>query len=200
MEQPPNLTYSPTANYFGSDSFSFTVNDGTVDSESVMVSITVTDVAETVALALPKTGQTIEYEALDDGYYQKGVERSYTRDETKEIVTDNVTGLMWQDDNDAKTIRKNHVDAIVYCESLGLGGFNNWRLPSIEELVYLTDKGKINPAIDSKFENVISDLYWSSTTSASSTSYAWVVVFNDGDGNNGAKSSSRCVRCVRDGQ
>jgi hypothetical protein len=40
--------YTPTANYAGADSFSFKVNDGTVDSSSVVVSITVTDVAEPV--------------------------------------------------------------------------------------------------------------------------------------------------------
>ncbi len=42
----PNLTYTPTANYFGNDSFSFTVNDGTVDSSPAIVSITVNDVVE----------------------------------------------------------------------------------------------------------------------------------------------------------
>ncbi len=37
----PNLTYTPAANYNGSDSFTFTVNDGTVDSAAATVSITV---------------------------------------------------------------------------------------------------------------------------------------------------------------
>ncbi len=42
--------YTPTANYTGADSFSFKVNDGTVDSAPATVTITVTDVAEPVAL------------------------------------------------------------------------------------------------------------------------------------------------------
>ena len=37
----PNLTYTPTANYSGSDSFTFKVNDGMVDSAPATVSITV---------------------------------------------------------------------------------------------------------------------------------------------------------------
>jgi hypothetical protein len=37
----PNLTYTPTANYNGSDNFTFRVNDGTVNSNTAMVSITV---------------------------------------------------------------------------------------------------------------------------------------------------------------
>ena len=38
----PNLTYTPAADYNGPDSFTFKVNDGTVDSSPATVSITVT--------------------------------------------------------------------------------------------------------------------------------------------------------------
>lgn len=37
----PNLTYTPNANYYGADSFTFTVNDGTTDSAAATVAITV---------------------------------------------------------------------------------------------------------------------------------------------------------------
>ena len=40
----PSVTYSPAANYAGPDSFSFVVNDGTVNSDSATVSIEVTPV------------------------------------------------------------------------------------------------------------------------------------------------------------
>ena len=45
-----------------------------------------------------KTGQTTTYTNFDDGYYQKGSTKTYTRDSVAQIVTDNYTGLMWQDD------------------------------------------------------------------------------------------------------
>merc|ERR1712000_260924 len=40
----PDLTYTPQEGYSGEDSFTFTVNDGEIDSEVVTVSITVTAV------------------------------------------------------------------------------------------------------------------------------------------------------------
>ena len=40
----PNLTYTPALNYNGPDSFTFKVNDGTVDSANATVSLTVTAV------------------------------------------------------------------------------------------------------------------------------------------------------------
>lgn len=38
----PNLTYTPATNYFGTDAFTFKVNDGTVDSGTAIVSLTAT--------------------------------------------------------------------------------------------------------------------------------------------------------------
>ena len=38
---PPDLTYTPNVNYFGSDSFTFKANDGTLDSNTATVSISV---------------------------------------------------------------------------------------------------------------------------------------------------------------
>ena len=39
----PNLTYTPNANYFGSDSFTFIANDGTVDSNTATITINVSN-------------------------------------------------------------------------------------------------------------------------------------------------------------
>ncbi len=40
----PNLTYTPNANYFGADSFTFIANDGTVDSNTATITINVSAV------------------------------------------------------------------------------------------------------------------------------------------------------------
>jgi len=186
---------------------------------------------------LKKTGQTKSYDAYgnevtdgsikDDGYYQKGVDPSYTRDDATEIVTDHITGLQWQDNADVETVKKqwltdanyntcdnNHSDpacydtsgdtAATYCSNLTLGGHTDWRLPTQKELMYIADRSKRDPAIDTTaFTHVVSDFYWSSTTIVGEEYFAWGVFFDVGM-NGGyvwyTKSSSHYVRCVRGGQ
>ncbi|HEY1172625.1 MAG TPA: putative Ig domain-containing protein, partial [Verrucomicrobiae bacterium] len=60
----PNLTYTPATNYFGSDSFTFKVNDGTVDSGTATVSITVTSVNDAPVLAVVANHTVTEGTAL----------------------------------------------------------------------------------------------------------------------------------------
>ena len=43
---PPNLTYTPNSGYAGNDTFSFKVNDGTVDSSTATVSVSIVTVVE----------------------------------------------------------------------------------------------------------------------------------------------------------
>ena len=165
----------------------------------------------------------------DDGYYQAGVTPSYTRDDAKEIVTDHITGLEWADNADAKTVTKPWLTqtnydictgnngqtqdtskctdtsgdtAATYCTNLTLGGHSDWRLPNIDELMYIVDRSKSNPAIDTTvFENVVSNGYWSSGTVVGFENGAWNVYFYDGIGGGWYyKSNSDYVRCVRVGQ
>jgi len=131
-------------------------------------------------------------------------EADFTRD-NEQIVTDNITNLQWQDDNDAKTVTKSWVDAISYCEELTLGGYTDWRLPNINELKIIIDRTKKNPEIALSFQNTNTDspeddYYWSSTTYDDYRGDAWVVDFSYGYVNYYAKDSSYYVRCVRAGQ
>ncbi len=56
---PPNVTYSPVTNYHGPDSFTFMVNDGTLNSQPATVSISVTPVND-VPVAAGKAATTDE--------------------------------------------------------------------------------------------------------------------------------------------
>jgi len=121
----------------------------------------------------------------------------FTRDNTAQIVTDNATGLQWQDD---VNVTKSWTEAIDYCETLTLGNHTDWRLPNLNELFFIADRSKTNPAIDSTFKNVVPNWHWSSTTVVGKENFAWRVGFNYGDDDWDGKSNSHYVKCVRVGQ
>ncbi len=123
----------------------------------------------------------------------------YTRSDAG-IVTDNKTGLQWQDDysdNGGDIKYAKWTDAIAYCEDLTLGGHSDWRLPNKKELLSIVDYGRYNPSIDTVFTHTTSDYYWGSTAPASGTGSAWIVYFSYGYTSHYDKSYDYYVRCVR---
>lgn len=123
---------------------------------------------------------------------------NFIRDNPNQVVYDTKTGLMWQDD--AVGSQMDWSTAVTTCENLTLGGYSDWRLPNIRELNSITDRNRANPAISTNFTAASSDYYWSSTTMASNSSYAWLVLFNDGNDDRKNKIYNYYVRCVRAGQ
>jgi hypothetical protein len=156
---------------------------------------TVTGAVVAESYRIPDTGQTISYTAIsgEDADYTINPP-SYTN-HGNGTMTDNVTGLMWQREDDGAT--RTWSDAVVYCESLGLAGYADWRLPSLREMVGIVDYGRFSPAINSAaFPNTGLSEYWSYTTDASNGSYAWCVDFNlNGVVGINLKSDNRSVRC-----
>jgi hypothetical protein len=63
----PNLTYTPNANFNGSDSFKFKVSDGNIDSADATVSITVNAVNDTPSGTVTISGTATEDEVLTAG-------------------------------------------------------------------------------------------------------------------------------------
>ena len=115
-------------------------------------------------------------------------------------VTDDNTGLMWQKEDD--DTRRNWEAAISYCEdNLSLGGYTDWRLPNIKELESITDYTLYDPAIDTNFFPGTYSRYWSSTTYAYNSSYAWKVTSSLGSVSYDGKMADDFyyVRCVREG-
>lgn len=145
-----------------------------------------------------KTGQTTSYIANDDGDYQMEVSRSYT--DNGDTVQDNATGLIWQQEDDNTT--RTWADAQTYCSGITLDAYSNFRLPTIEELVSITDKSRTNPAIDPIFTNTNSgdrDFYWSITTFMVDTDSAWTTYSFFGTDGTSDKTNTHYVRCVSSG-
>ena len=129
----------------------------------------------------------------------------FSRDDRLGGVKDDRYKLMWQD-GDLSPHEMTHDEAVHYCENLNSAGFNDWRLPTIKELLSITDDTRFEPAINKAFKNVAYETtdhrgerwYWSQTKSAGASSSVWVVNSNDGFVGWRDVSSRRFVRCVRD--
>lgn len=77
-------------------------------------------------------------------------------------LTDNMRGLMWQQGDNG--IEVTFEDAQVYCKSLRLGGYADWRLPNPHEKETAVDV-KLLMTKHSRDIYANFDLYWSSDSS-----------------------------------
>jgi len=114
-------------------------------------------------------------------------------------ITDLTTGLVWQQAGPSTLM--SWAQALAYCEGLNLGGYTDWRLPTIKELRRLADYSRVNPSIDTTlFPNTFPTVYWSSTTYENSPNGAWGVDFYNGHDDSYDKDEiNRYVRAVRGG-
>ena len=146
---------------------------------------------------------TIPESAPPPRFTKIGVDGSVLpREATKwEAVLDNRTGLMWPVQAIAvPNGRENTLaDAITKCSA---AGFNDWRLPTVEELFLLADRTRVEPAIDTEFfPDCPSDWFWTSTPDCGSPEdYAWCVYFYYGSSGRNNRYYNGFVRAVRVGQ
>ena len=71
---------------------------------------------------------------------------------------------------------------ISLCNDLNYGGFNDWRMPNLFELLTLLDfsKGSGNPLIPAGFAANLQSNYWTSTAYAAYSGNAWRISLYDG--------------------
>ena len=153
----------------------------------------------------------------------------FSRDDRLEIVKDDIYRLMWQDQQfmgisvpplivtmGNKYKEMTYDEAVEYCDDLNFAGFDDWHLPTVNELLSITDDTRFEPAINKAFKNIAYETndkgeksygryrsstryaYRSSTRYAYDSSRAWLVDFWFGGVGWSGVSYRRFVRCVRD--
>ncbi len=114
-----------------------------------------------------------------------------------ELIKDESTSLLWQDNADSKELQINYYKAQDYCSKLVVGSQKDFRLPTLKELHTLVDYKRFKPAILEGFTSVANEVYWSSTPFVDDADKMWAINFRDGKTDIIAKSYDRRVRCVK---
>jgi hypothetical protein len=152
---------------------------------------------------LPDTGQTTSYTNTPGEDADYNINPPFYLNNGNGTITDTITGLMWQQvDGGEMTFDK----ATTYASDLVLGGYSDWRMPSILELNSLLNHDKNNPALNTVyFTATAAQYWWSGQKQVNDATKAWCANAGGGVGNHpisetisagGAKKFH--VRAVRD--
>lgn len=121
-------------------------------------------------------------------------------DNGDETITDRKTGLMFQQYSAAD--RMIWEDALSYCFTSTFAGFEDWRLPTTEELRAIVDYASLSsPPVDLDiFPDITGSYYWTGTTTQMDTGSAWAIYMSNGlDVSAADKSDDYYVLPVRAG-
>lgn len=132
-------------------------------------------------MRLPDTGQTASYTNTfgEDADYNSNTPFFILNGNG--TVTDTITSLMWQNTDGGEMTIEN---ALLYCDTLTLGGSTDWRLPNCHELFSILNHDKVNPAIDTNyFTRTLADYWWSNQRQANDSTKVWVTNAGGGVGN-----------------
>jgi len=113
----------------------------------------------------------------------------------KNIIVDKKTSIVWQDTISIPKL--DWQDAKKYCNNLIIDGYSDWELPTIDQLMTITDKKKYKPSLKTSFKHFKSDYYWTSSEYVDADEKVWIVSFLDGGDFYNNKKNLYYVRCVR---
>ena len=121
-----------------------------------------------------------------DGEFQKGIPWPVPRFERKNnTIIDHLTKIMWAEDANIAEFPMTWQEALDFIVDMNHDkalGYTDWHLPNRRELRSLLSYQTCNPVLPQKhpFTHVFNGWYWSSTTAAINTAYAWYVHMGGG--------------------
>ncbi len=160
-----------------------------------------------------QTGQTRCYDVVgleikcaasdQDAEYRKGLPWPVPRFEPRtDTVLDRLTGLTWSKHANLSEFPMMWVEALDYVHDMNkcnAFGFSDWRVPNRRELRSLIGHQSKNPSLPEghPFVEVFLGWYWTSTTAAINTAYAWYIHMEGGRMFYGNKKQSCLLWPVR---
>lgn len=115
-----------------------------------------------------------------------------------ETVVNSQSGLMWQDNTDSTSNEKTWQEAQQYCDALTLSGYDNWRLPTAQELLTVIEyHGESSELVDT-FKHLAVGFYWSSSQPKDEPLNASRVYLDLGCTDGMPKDDIYKVKCVRE--
>lgn len=95
----------------------------------------------------------------------------------------------------------NTLSYVTAVNAVGLCGKKDWRIPTIDELVSLTNTGNSALTIDTNyFPNTLDTYYWSSSPVSNNPDASFITKFNKGESIDEPKNYANHVRLVRSAQ
>ena len=132
-------------------------------------------------LRLPDTGQKNSYTNTFGEDNDYSINLPYYIDNKNGTITDTITGLMWQQTDGGEMTIEN---ATIYCDTLTLGGYTNWRLPSAHEAFSILNLQNNNPALDILyFTKTAAEYWWTNDKQTNDANKIWCTNAGGGIGN-----------------
>ncbi len=130
---------------------------------------------------LPDTGQKNSYTNTfgEDNDYSFNV--PFYIKYNNGTTLDTVTGLLWQTIDGGEMSIEN---ARLYCDTLTLGGYTDWRLPNPHEAFSILNHQNNNPAVDVNFfTKTAAEYWWTSLNQSNDNTKIWCTNAGGGIGN-----------------
>ena len=116
-----------------------------------------------------------------------------------DFVIDRTNALMWEDTQQTVVNKVAQINSDKYCASLGLGGYSNWRVPSVEEYKFVVDRNiKDDVKIAREFRHRLPVKYWTNkTTWRNFGLWAYYVYLKSATFYYDNKTYLKYIRCIR---